>query len=437
MQARHSGTDLGRALSKGGHPSPCLCPLFHRRDLWEAIETGDFPAWDLAIQVLTEAEALPFDILDPTKLIPEELVAPLTIGTMTLTRNPDNHFAEVEQVAFLPSNLLPGMDFSDDPLLQGRLFSYLDTQKSRLGTANFAQLPINAPRCPMRNFHADGMMQMGRPKGRVTYEPNSLAPESPPVFPTHPGTTGPKQRPQPFPDPLSQAAMFWQAQTRTEQDHIVAALVFELGKVTLPDVRHKVVTWLASIAQSLGARVAQGLGEPAPQALPDPKPTKRLSSLSILSSLPPVKGRVIGLLVSDGADDAQVTSVLEAAAAQGVAVKIVAPRIGGVDLASGQRLVPDLQLDGTPSVLFDAVALVLSEAGARSLAQTQAAVEFLADAFAHLKALAHVPQATALLTRAGVKADAFVLTLPDGAERLAACVNQRHWPRDALLRDIP
>ncbi|MCW1917497.1 catalase [Rhodobacter sp. KR11] len=406
-------------------------PDFHRRDLWEAIETGDFPAWDLAIQVLTEAEAaaLPFDILDPTKLIPEELVAPITIGTMTLNRNPDNHFAEVEQVAFLPSNLLPGMDFSDDPLLQGRLFSYLDTQKSRLGTANFAQTPINAPRCPMRNFHADGMMQMGRPKGRVTYEPNSLAPEPEPVFPTQPGATGSKQRPRPFADPLSQALMFWRSQSLTEQDHIVAALVFELGKVTLAAVRLRMLDCLARIDETLGGRVAEGLGAAAPTAAALPPPLLS-PQLSILFRVPPVKGRVIGVLVSDGAPDAELTAVLEAAEVEGLAVKIIAPRIGGVDLASGQRLVPDLQLDGSPSVLFDAVALVVSEQGARLLAQDKAAVDFVADAFAHLKALAHGPQAAALLARAGVRPDDFILSLPAEAGRLAARVSQRHWPRN-------
>ncbi len=419
-------------------------PDYHRRDLWEAIEQGDFPKWDLAIQVLTtaEADALPFDILDPTKLIPEEMAPPMVIGTMTLNRNPDNHFAETEQVAFLPSNLLPGMDFSEDPLLQGRLFSYLDTQKSRLGTANFAQLPINAPRCPMHNFHADGMMQMGRPTGRVTYEPNSLAPEAPPVFPAQPGEMGSKTRPRPFPDPVSQTRMFWHSQNGIEQDHIVMALVFELGKVTLPDVRLRMLSWLRCIDEVLGQRVAHGLGEVLPPAAipegdaPHAANPAVSEALSILAQVPPVEGRVIGLLVSDGAEDAQVAAVTKAAEGAGIAVRIIAPRIGGVVLASGQKLMPDLQLDGSPSVLFDAVALALSEEGAQQLAQDMGAVAFVADAYQHLKAIAHSPAAILLLTLAGVQADEFILSLPEAAAELAARVSQRHWPREASVRDL-
>src|SRR5688500_15308544 len=227
---------------------------FHRRDLWEAIESGDFPEWELAVQLFTEdeADAFPFDHLDPTKLIPEELVPLQVIGRMVLNRWPDNLFAETEQVAYCPANLVPGIDFSNDPLLQGRLFSYLDTQLSRLGGPNFHQIPINAPKCPSANHQRDGHMQMQVPRGRVGYEPSSLDPESPRAsratgFPSFAqaddGEKG-RTRPESFADHYSQARLFYRSQTKIEQAHMAAAYVFELAKVQTVAIRERLVSHL-------------------------------------------------------------------------------------------------------------------------------------------------------------------------------------------------
>ena len=261
---------------------------YHRRDLFEAIDTGAFPEWELAIQVFDQAfaDAQPYDVLDATKLIPEEDVPLRMIGHMVLDRNVDNFFAETEQVAFLPTNMVPGIDFSNDPLLQGRLFSYLDTQKSRLGTTNFHQIPINAPRCPFGNFQRDGIMQTQVPKGRANYEPNSLAEhgedggprESPDQgFVTTNAATGPDEtgdklrvRAELFADHYSQARLFLRSQTASEQAHIASSFVFELSKVGLLDqVPPRMVANLRNVDEDFAKRVADGLGIPGGHRGPD------------------------------------------------------------------------------------------------------------------------------------------------------------------------
>ena len=260
-------------------------PDFHRRDLFEAIAAGDFPQWDLGLQVFDEkfAAKQPFDVLDATKLIPEEDVPLQLVGTLTLNRNPDNFFAETEQAAFLPTNVPPGIDFSNDPLLQGRLFSYLDTQKSRLGTTNFHQIPINAPKCPAMNFQRDGMMQTQVPTGRANYEPNSLAdageaagPRECPMrgvaaFAANAERNDPTQklriRSESFADHFSQARQFFKSQTAIEQAHIASALVFELSKVTLAHVQARTVGQIRNIDEELAKRVARGLGISLPKAV--------------------------------------------------------------------------------------------------------------------------------------------------------------------------
>ena len=257
-------------------------PDFHRRDLFESIDSGNFPAWDLGFQVFDEefAASLPYDVLDATKLIPEELVPIEIVGRMTLNRNVDNFFAETEQVAFLPTNVVPGIDFSNDPLLQGRLFSYLDTQKSRLGTTNFHQIPINAPKCPFHNFQRDGQMQTLVPVGRANYEPNSLSEAGETSGPRECPETGftsfsengerndPTQklrvRAELFGDHFSQARMFFLSLTASEQAHLASALVFELSKVTLEHIRNRVLSRLRNIDENLAKRVATGLAMPLP-----------------------------------------------------------------------------------------------------------------------------------------------------------------------------
>lgn len=261
---------------------------YQRRDLWESIQSGNFPEWELGLQLFDQdfADAQPYDVLDATKIIPEEIIPVRIVGRMVLDRNPDNFFAETEQAAYCPANIVPGIDFSNDPLLQGRLFSYLDTQKSRLGTANFHQLPINAPKCPVMNFQRDGQMQMNVPKGRANYEPNSLAghdeeggPRECPVsgFITFQGRSQQQEqgdklrvRAELFADHYSQARLFWRSQQPSEQAHIASSFVFELSKVGLAQVPPRMVGNLRNVDEDLAKRVAAGLGIELPQRRPLP-----------------------------------------------------------------------------------------------------------------------------------------------------------------------
>ena len=427
-------------------------PDYHRRDLFDAIKAGDFPEWDLGIQVFDEAfaDAQPYDVLDATKLIPEEDVPLRIIGRMVLDRWPDNFFAETEQVAFLPTNIVPGIDFSNDPLLQGRLFSYLDTQKSRLGTTNFHQIPVNAPKCPMHNFQRDGMMQTMVPQGRANYEPNSLSEAGEDGGPRaldqgfvsvarfeEPAAEKRRVRAESFADHFSQARMFFVSQTEVEKDHIVAALVFELSKVQLPHVRARVVAQLRNVDAALAERVADGLGINLPAIMPPAKPPLDLpvsDALSILKKQVPVVGRSLGLLVTDGADGMVIAALQEVAKSAGASVKIIAPKVGGVVLKGGKRLLADEKLDGAPSVLFDAVALVLSEEWAQTLTGEKAALDFVSDAYAHCKAVGYTPAAQALLDKVGVESDGFVMDLTDGADDLVARLSSREWAREKKVK---
>jgi len=424
---------------------------FHRRDLFEAIEGGHFPEWELGVQLFTEEEAagFPFDHLDATKLIPEELVPLTMVGRMVLDRWPDNFFAETEQVAYCPANLVPGIDFSSDPLLQGRLFSYLDTQLSRLGGPNFHQIPVNAPRCPFANHQRDGHMQMERPKGRVNYEPSSLDPASPRQSRTgfrsfaERGEDGAKGRvrPESFADHYSQARLFFVSQSPIEQSHIAAALVFELSKVQAIHVRERMVGHLRNIDAGLAQRVADGLGmEQLPPAeipaapVQDHPPSPALQLIGKMK--PTLEGRVVGILVDDGSDAAAVDGLRAAVEAAGATVKIVAPKIGGAALAGGKRQPADGQLAGTPSVLFDAVALVLSaDAGAR-LAREAAAVDWVRDAFGHLKAIAHDDGAGAVIEAAGISPDAGVVSATH-ADAFVKLAMTRQWDREPRVRTLP
>jgi catalase len=433
-------------------------PDFHRRDLWEAIDTGDFPEWELGLQLFDEkqADSFDFDVLDPTKLIPEEIVPLKMVGRLVLDRNPDNFFAETEQVAFCPANIVPGIDFSNDPLLQGRLFSYLDTQLTRLGSPNFHEIPINQPKCPFQNFQRDGHMRMEVPKGRVNYEPNTLGPGGPREDPKR-GFTGfyrPENgdvrriRPESFADHFTQARLFFISQTEPEQNHIVSALVFELSKVETPAVRERVVAQLMNIDEGMAIRVANALrldGKPAAAKtdVPARRDAKASPALSIISKMKPtLEGRVIGCLVSDGADGTLITALRKAVEAEGGKLKIVAPYIGGVKLAGGESLPGDLRIDGGPSVFFDAVALVVSENGVAQLTGETAAVNFVADAFNHLKIIGHVPAAAPLLRKAGVEkaADEGIVAL-DGTNAVAGFIatakKARVWEREKKVRTVP
>lgn len=428
-------------------------PDYHRRDLYEAIDQGDFPEWEFGVQLLTQeqADALPFDILDATKLVPEEDHPIRVIGRMVLDRNPDNFFAETEQVAFLPTNIVPGIDFSEDPLLQGRLFSYQDTQLSRLGTVNFHQIPINqAKGCPFQNFQRDGHMQMAVPKGRANYEPNSLSEAGEDGGPREDPKGGFRTAPIPvegekvrlraesFADHYSQARLFFRSQTEIEQAHLASAIVFELSKVSLAHVRERVLANLQNVDETLAQRVADGLNLPLPKASePGVAPIDLDASpaLRIVGKYPDtLKGRKVAILVADGSDGAVVNAVKAAVEGDGGSVFIVSPKIGGAKLKDGKTLVADGQLAGSPSVLFDAVAIILSEDGCAQMLKEGAAVDFAKDAFGHLKAIGHTPEAQPLLDKAGVEPDAGVIDLSKDAEAFLAPARTRQWDREPKVR---
>jgi catalase len=424
-------------------------PDFHRRDLWHAIQAGDFPEWELGVQIFDDAFAdrFAFDVLDATKIIPEELVPVRVIGRLVLDRVVDNFFAETEQVAFCTQNIVPGIDFTNDPLLQGRNFSYLDTQLKRLGSPNFTQLPINAPRCPFAHFQQDGHMAMRNPKGRAAYEPNSWAKGGPRPMPKQGFQTvaehneGPKRRirAETFADHYSQARQFYLSQTPVEQEHIADALTFELSKVETPEIRARVVSHLPNIDAALAGKVAQGLGmelpTPAePYRTPIDLPTS--DKLSILKNGPAsFAGRKLGILATDGADAALVNGLKKAAKRAGAMVELVAPQVGGVKLSDGTRMEADQKVDGGPSVLYDAVAVVLSEEGARMLGKVHPAKQFVADAFAHCKFIAFNAPAEALLQAAGVtERDEGMVPLgakSDASAFLETCGALRFWQRVA------
>jgi len=425
-------------------------PDFHRRDMFEAIAAGNFPEWEFAVQLFTqeEAEEFPFDHLDPTKLIPEELVPLKVIGRMVLDRWPNNFFAETEQVAYCPANIVPGIDFSNDPLLQGRLFSYQDTQLTRLGGPNFHQIPINAPKCPFSNQQRDGHMQMSQPSGRVAYEPNSLSENSPRETPfngfhssavTETGEKG-RVRAESFADHYSQARQFYLSQTTYEQAHIASALVFELSKVEHVHIRKAMVGHLRHIDEDLAKRVAAGLAfDKVPEAPVAAAPVQKMDpspALQIIGKMKDtLKGRAVGILIANGSDGTVIEKVKKAAMDAGAAVKMVAPKVGGAKLGDGSKMAADGQLAGTPSVLFDAVAVILSEEGARAMSKESAAIDFVRDAFGHLKAIAVDEGGKALLKIANVGQDAGVVDASD-IDAFIAAAKTRQWDREKSVRTL-
>ncbi|HET9624771.1 MAG TPA: catalase [Kofleriaceae bacterium] len=422
-------------------------PDFHRRDLFTAIQKGQFPEFELSIQAVAEAEAdkLDFDILDATKLIPEEVVPLVPIGKMVLDRWPDNFFAETEQAAFHPGHLVPGVEFSDDPLLQGRIFSYTDTQLKRLGGPNFHEIEINRPKCPMHNFQRDGMARMAVDRSRVSYEPNSLAADSPRETPngfvTHrrvaPGDKV-RERSRTFADHYSQARLFWRSMTPPEQHHIVKAFTFELSKVETVAIRTRMLGHLRVIEPALHDQVASAMGmvgladEIKPAVAPRDLPAS--PSLSLLGkAAPTLRGRKLGILIGDGLDAELVEALRAAASKEGALVELVAPKIGGARPASGDVVVADHIVSGGPSVIFDAVAVVVGAAAAAALSKDPAALDWVSDAFHHCKVIGTVAAARPLLDAAGVIADAGVIDLGAGSvdDFIAAAKRGRVWAREA------
>ena len=424
-------------------------PDFHRRDLWEAIKSGAFPEWELQLQLFDQAfaDSFDFDILDPTKLIPEEVLKPVPVGRLVLDRMPDNFFAETEQVAFMTQNVPPGIDFSNDPLLQGRNFSYLDTQLKRLGGPNFTHIPINAPKCPFHNFQQDGHMAVRNPTGRANYQPNSwgLGPRESidkgfQAFAEN--VEGPKARTRPksFADHYSQARQFYISQTLIEQQHIAEALTFELSKVKTAAIRERMVSHLLNIEKGLAKAVAGKLGmkdmpKPADAAIKTRDDLKASVALSIVANGPSkFEGRKLGIVVTEGADVSVLNGLTTALKKQGASFEIIATEVTGVKVSDGSSQHVDQIIEGAPSVLYDAVAILATTEGAKLLLEKPATRDFVADAFIHCKYIGFNAAASPLLKNANIPlANAVgILKLDsskDVSDYVAQLGNLRIWER--------
>ncbi|PZT90571.1 catalase [Sphingomonas sp.] len=434
-------------------------PDFQRRDLFERIDRGDFPEWELGVQLFDEefANSLPYDVLDATKIIPEEVLPVRIVGRMVLDRYPDNFFAETEQAAFVPSHVVPGIGFSNDPLLQGRLFSYTDTQLSRLGSVNFHQLPINSAKgraaaagCPFLNQQRDGHMQMAVPKGRANYEPNSLAKageeagarEDPAKgYKTYPSEEQGQKlriRPESFADHYSQARLFFRSMDPAEQAHIASALVFELSKVSLEHIRTAMLANLRNVDEDLASRVADGLAMDLPEASPTKVPVQDMDvspALRIIRGpreLHTLEGRNVGILIADGSDAGELKSLKDAIKAAGGNAMTIAPKVGKVPLSDGSTIAADAQLFGQPSVTVDACAVLLSADATAKLVKEGAAVQWVMDAFGHLKAIGHNADAKPLLDKAGVEPDEGVTDLVGFVD----AAKKRYWDREPNVRTL-
>lgn len=394
---------------------------FHRRDLWEAIENGDYPEWELGVQMVEEKDehTFDFDLLDPTKLIPEEIVPVRIIGKLTLNRNPENFFAETEQVAFHPGHIVPGIDFTNDPLLQGRLFSYTDTQLLRLGGPNFNEIPINRPIHSVHNHQRDGHMRQMINRGKVSYDPNSLGGGCPMQAGRDMGgfvsyaekidARKVRGRSESFFDHFSQATMFYNSQSEPEQEHLVEALLFELGKVETPQIRERMVYVLSQVDRTLAARIAQGLGikvhntigEPLNMSIPadgiadeyQPKGSKKEKrsspALSMANTIKnTIKTRKIAVIAADGVNEVSLSAMKKELMAEGAQVKVVAPQLGFVSGSHGEKIKIDFSFLTTSSVLFDAVYIPGGEKSVAALKQEADAMDFIKEMYRHGKGIA-------------------------------------------------
>ncbi len=433
---------------------------YHRRDLWEAIEMGDYPEWELGVQIIEEENEhdFDFDILDPTKLIPEEIVPITPLGKMTLNRNPDNFFAETEQVAFCPGHIVPGIDFSNDPLLQGRLFSYTDTQISRLGGPNFHELPINRPVAPFHNGQRDAQHRTVIDKGRASYEPNSIdggwPKETPPAaqdggfesYPERIDAIKIRQRSESFSDHFSQATLFFNSMSDHEKEHIIAAYSFELGKVEREFIRAREVNEiLANIDLELAKRVAANLGLPAPgKGTVEARKTSfdHSPSLSQANLLPEnIKTRKVAILAANGVDGAAIDAMKKALAAEGAHAKLLGATSAPVKTADGKMLPVDASMEGMPSVIFDAVFVPGGAASVKALSGDGVALHYLLEAYKHLKAIALHGEAKQLQDLLKLEADDGLLQgkdVPALTKPFFAAIGQhRVWAREPKAKAIP
>jgi catalase len=435
---------------------------FHRRDLWEAIEAGAYPEWELSVQVFTEQQAdrFSFDVLDATKLIPEELVPLQPIGRMVLDRNPDNFFAETEQVAFCTAHIVPGLDFSADPLLAGRIHSYIDTQISRLGGPNFHEIPINAPVAQIHNNQRDGMHRQAIPRGRVAYEPNSLGGGCPfqagPAgfrsFPQPVEEDKVRGKPEKFAEHYNQATLFWNSQSDPEKQHIINAFRFELTKVQVNAVRLRVISQLRNVAAELAEGVAHGLGivelpEPMPRVLKrTPKPeVDHSDSLSLLArpGSDGIQTRRVAILVADGVDAKAAEAIHEALLGRGAVPRFVGMKLGQVRGANGAALDIEVSMEAAPSVVWDGLIVPGGDDAASELTESGHALEFLKDQYRHCKPILLYGATRALLEKAGIpveldsgESDTGLLLSADGAveegvgQFVTALTQHRHFARE-------
>ncbi len=394
-------------------------PDFHRRDLWEAIEAGNFPEWELGLQVFSEQQAaqFPFDVLDPTKIVPEELVPLRAVGRLVLDRNPDNFFAETEQVAFCAAHVVPGIDFSNDPLLQGRIHSYIDTQISRLGGPNFHEIPINSSLAEVHNNQREGMHRQAIHRGRVNYEPNSLAGGCPfqagqagfTSFPEPVAENKVRGKPELFADHYSQARLFWHSQSPAERAHIVGAYRFELTRVQTPAIRRRMVAGLVNVDPMLAAAVAEALGIEVPPALPlatrRPIPAYPPSPALSLLSRPGVVGvrtRRIAVPVASGVDGAMLRALYAALLAEGAVPRLIGHALGKVGSIDEQALDVEITFETGPAVLYDGLLLPDGAAASGTLARDPRALEFVREQYRHGKPILAVGSGALLVERAGL-----------------------------------
>ena len=398
-------------------------PDFHRADLWEAIESGDFPEWELGLQLFTEeqAEGFSFDLLDSTKIIPEELVPLTPVGRMVLNRNPDNFFAETEQVAFCTAHIIPGIDFSNDPLLAGRIHSYVDTQITRLGGPNFHEIPINSPLAQVQNNQRDGMHRQALNRGRVAYEPNSLAGGCPfqagtsgfVSFPESTAEDKVRGKPEKFSEHYAQATLFFDSQTTVEKAHIADAFRFELSKVGVPAIRERMLSSLVNVSRELAAEVAAGLGMDVPDAMPraiaDPKPPEvTISPALSLMALPGecgIRTRQIAVLVEDGVHHASLAALHGALTDAGAVVHFVGPRVGRFVGDTGQQIEANRAMENSPGFLFDALVIPDGHEAVASLAGNAHTMAFVSDQYRHCKTILALGAGRELLQKAGIEPD--------------------------------
>lgn len=434
---------------------------FHRQDLWEAIESGAFPEWELGVQIIPEADEhkYEFDILDPTKLIPEELVPVEIIGKMTLNRNPDNFFAETEQIAFNPGNVVPGIDFTNDPLLQGRILSYTDTHIHRLGTHNFSQLPINRPLEQPYNNHRDGQMQTNVFKGKAVYSPNSIGGGCPyqakaaqggyVTYNTKVEGDVIRARSKSFFDHFSQAKLFFNSQSEPEKMHIKNAISFELSKVKSPEIRQRMVNNLTNVDMGFAQYVAAKLGLPKPtkvvpaenhQMPADGNPADFASvikepvvaksdALSMANTVKnTIQTRCIAVLIANGTDAGKFNNLKNQITAKGGKIKTIAPALGEVAANDGTMIVIDETLFNTASVLFDAVYIPGGKKSVKALAAEADAVHFIAEAYKHCKAIGYDADAAEIINLTGIETDDFVCN--NVTDFINAVAQHRIWSRE-------